>query len=299
MRLTLLAAAVRPASTAAAKAAEVLRLWPAGAPGGGGPGGCFSVNERGAVANVASPILEAFRPRTPNGSAVLIAAGGGYKQIENGLEAYPAADWIVALGMTAFVLTYRLPGEGWAAGPASPLQDAHRAIRLIRSISHDHRSGVSVLGFSAGGHVLGMASAWSDRAAYQPLDAIDRYTCRPDGTALVYPVVTMKPPYDSPYTRRQLLGETASAAICAEWSVESHVSPGMPATFLAHADDDPVSNVANSEIMATACRKAGTPVDLQRYATGGHGFRMGKPGTASMAWPKAYAAWLHTTGLLK
>lgn len=113
--LSMLATSHVAAETAA------LRLWPGTPPGGGGPSGPPEVDERGAVSNVAVPTLEVFTPSRPNGTAMLVAAGGGYKRIEIGREARPAARWLAARGITAFVLSYRLPREGWADGPLAPL----------------------------------------------------------------------------------------------------------------------------------------------------------------------------------
>ena len=288
-----------PCRGLAAERVEVIDLWPGEAPGGGGPTGSIVVDEAGAVSNVVRPVLEVFRPARPNGSAVLVAGGGGYRRIGNGREAYPAADWLVAHGLTAFVLIYRLPGEGWSAGPEAPLQDAQRAIRLIRSDRDVAQDRLAVLGFSAGGHLLGLAAAWQDHQAYRAFAAVDQLPARPDAVALVYPVITIEPPYDHTNTRRQLVGDHPSASMSALWSVQTHVGSSMPPTFLAHAEDDTIAAPENSSIMAAACRAAGTSIDVQRYATGAHGFGMGRPGTASIEWPNAFSTWLAAHGLLR
>lgn len=232
---------------------------------------------------------------------MLVAAGGGYKRIEMANEARPAARWLAARGITAIVLSYRLPGEGWGAGPMAPLQDAQRALRLIRARAgqygiHSHRIGV--LGFSAGGHLLGLAAARASFPSYEPVDDIDKGSARPDAAALIYPIITLEPPYDRTSTRRVLIGNHPSEAVSAMWSVETHVGPACPPMFLVQAEDDPVSNPENTVIMEAACRQAGVPVERLRLGSGGHGFGMGVADTPTAAWPDAYEAWLRKAGML-
>jgi acetyl esterase/lipase len=112
---------------------EALCLWPGEPPGGGGPSGAPRLSARGALTHIARPQLTVWRPALSRGHGVLIAAGGGYRRIEMAKEAWPAARWLTARGYTAYVLSYRLPGEGWGAGALAPLQDAQRALRLIRA----------------------------------------------------------------------------------------------------------------------------------------------------------------------
>lgn len=272
-----------------------LPLWPGSPPGGGGPSGDVRQNSKGAVSNIAIPKIDVFAPKAPNGTAFLIAAGGGYKRIEMQNEALPAAKWLNARGITTFVLSYRLPDEGWAAGPMAPLQDAQRALRLIRANAESFRidaGRLGVLGFSAGGHLLGLAATRSAFASYEPVDATDKLRARPDLAALIYPIITLKPPYDHTSTRKVLIGSHPGPALSSEWSVEDHVKAHCPPMFLVQAEDDPISDPQNTLIMQAACEKAGVPVELHRLASGGHGFGMGVPGTDSAAWPDFLAAWL-------
>ncbi|MGZ9720366.1 MULTISPECIES: alpha/beta hydrolase [Rhizobium] len=276
-------------------------LWPGHPPGGGGPSGTLQKSGKGAVSNIAAPSLQVFAPGRANGASVLIAAGGGYKRIELEKEAYPAARWLAARGVTAYVLTYRLPQEGWSNGPLAPLQDAQRALRLIRADA-THRgldpSRIGALGFSAGGHLMGLMATRSAFASYQATDAIDGQSARPDLAALIYPVITLEPPYDHTSTRRSLIGAQPDAKASVEWSVETHVRSGCPPVFLVQAKDDPISDPANTVMMAEACRKAGVPVDLHRLPSGGHGFGMGKPGTPSAEWPAWWEQWLRNNRFL-
>ncbi|MEC5100660.1 alpha/beta hydrolase, partial [Raoultella ornithinolytica] len=167
---------------------EALCLWPGEPPGGGGPSGAPRLSARGALTHIARPQLTVWRPALSRGHGVLIAAGGGYRRIEMAKEAWPAARWLTARGYTAYILSYRLPGEGWGAGALAPLQDAQRALRLIRAREEQ----VSLLGFSAGGHLLGMAACRADFAAYSPQDALDDRPARADKAALIYPISILK-----------------------------------------------------------------------------------------------------------
>ena len=275
-----------------------INLWPGSPPGGGGPSGVTQISAKGAASHIATPALEVFAPARPNGMAVLIAGGGGYKRIELDDEAYPAARWLNARGITAFVLTYRLPPEGWTDGALAPLQDAQRAIRLIRARAGDYRIDphkIGVLGFSAGGHLMGMVAARSNFAAYAPVDDADQVSARPDFATLAYPVITLQPPYDNTVTRRSLVGEHPSPETSAEWSVETHVRSGCPPVFLVQADDDPIANPENTRIMEKACQAAGVPVERHALPSGGHGFGMGVAGTPSAQWPTWYQDWLGRT----
>lgn len=279
-------------------AAASLPLWPGLPPGGGGPAGPTSVNAWGALTDIAMPSIMVYTPTRPNGDAVLVAAGGGYKRIEEGQEALPAVSWLNDRNITAFVLRYRLPGEGWTNGPFAPLQDAQRAIRLIRANAKSLRINpkrLGLLGFSAGGHLFGLAATWSAFASYPVVDKTDALSAHPDFAALIYPVITLEPPYDHTSTRRIFVGDHPSPEMSATWSVQTHVGSDCPPMFLVQAENDPVSNPANTLIMQAACERAGVPVELHRLASGGHGFAMGKKGTPSAEWPDFFATWLDKT----
>lgn len=282
-------------------ATEHLPLWPSTPPGGGGPSGAIDIGKRGAESNVSLPYLTVYAPKNPNGSAMLIAAGGGYKRIEMQTEAHPAARWLSERGITAFVLTYRLPDEGWSAGAMAPLQDAQRALRLIRANAEKYRidrSKVGVLGFSAGGHLLGMASVRADFASYTPIDNIDNHSAKVDISALIYPIIRLEEPYSNTSTAHILVGRHADEKQAAQWSVQNFVTAQTPPTFLVQAKDDPISNPMNTVIMQQACEKMHVSCELHRLASGGHGFGMGQPGTPTAAWPHFYSSWLQREGEL-
>jgi acetyl esterase/lipase len=293
-----LAAAEMPAPAAAI---STLPLWDRMIPGGDKITGEPQRSAKGALSHVVTPMLEVFTPARPNGSAALIAGGGGYKRIQMASEAYPAARWLAQRGVTAFVLDYRLPGDGWAAGPLAPLQDAQRAIRLIRARAHAYGldpSRILALGFSAGGHLMGMAAARPDFASYPAQDAVDELPAQVSAAALIYAVVTLRAPYDNTSTRRVLIGNHPSASESADWSVDNWIGKQMPPLFAVQAQDDPIADPANIAILSQAASQAGVPVETHRLSAGGHGFGMGKAGSPSAEWPTWFEHWLRERGLV-
>lgn len=264
-------------------------LWCGLPPGDGGPRGMPKISSRGAVSHIAVPTLTVLKPDKPNGHAVLVAAGGGYRRIEMAKEAWPAALWLRLRGYTPYILRYRLPGEEWNAGNLVSLQDARRALRIIRARHHK----LTVLGFSAGGHLLGMAAARADYDAYPAQDAIDSMPAYADGVALIYPVVTLEAPWTHTSTHRQLVGDDASARAEAQWSVQHFITPQAPSFFYVQARDDKIAAPHNALLLKAACCRAHVPIELHCYSRGGHGFSMGRAGTPTMAWPERYAAWLN------
>jgi acetyl esterase/lipase len=277
------------------KAPEQMLLWPEAAPGGGGPQGENRSTTWGAVSHVSIPGMAVFPAQKPNGGAVLIIPGGGYRSISVEGEGYSAAKWLNERGYAAFVLTYRLPGEGWNDGAKVAVEDAQRALRLIRANAGAYgidKGRVGILGFSAGGHLAGLAATRFGDTFYQPLDKADMLSDRPDWAALVYPVITLEAPFTKTSTHRQMVGRGSDPALESAWSVQTEVNGRMPPVLLVHAEDDPIASIRHSEIMAAACQAARVPADFVRLPTGGHGFAMGRPGTASMDWSKSFDQWL-------
>lgn len=279
----------------AAGPAEQLPLWPGPPPGGGGPAGPAVWSRSGSLTQVALPVLSLYRPARPNGSAMLIAAGGGYRHIEMGKEALPAAAWLNSLGITAFVLAYRLPREAWLAGRLAPFQDAQRALRLIRARSGEFGldpERVGTLGFSAGGHLLGMLATRPAWPTYPPADTIDRQPLRSAANLLIYPIVSLEKPYQHTSTCRVLLDRPQDPREARDWSVQTYVGPQDAPFFLVQAGDDPVSDPANTALLEQACRSQGVAVTRHLFATGGHGFGLGRPGTDTVRWPSIAARWM-------
>jgi acetyl esterase/lipase len=232
------------------------------------------------------------RPAKPNGAAVLILGGGGYRRIGIAKESQPTANWLLDYGVTTFVLYYRLPNGGWPR--SAPFQDAQRAMRVIRARADDFGlddSQIGIIGYSAGGHCAGMTSVHPNAQLYQPVDSVDTRSARPDFSGLIYPVLTMMPPNRTKISSLTLLGPNPTEQESIDMSVDLQVTDDAPTTFLAHATDDPIAPVENSLLMFSALRKAHVPVEMHVFRSGGHGFNLGKPGTEDHAWPRLFATW--------
>lgn len=298
---------------AAAGDAAPIRLWPTGAPGGAGVRVVEEETDRSPppaplrdriIKGVRDPDLKVFRPKAPNGASLLIAPGGGYRWVVRDKEGYECAQRFADAGLTVYVMSYRLPGDGWAAGPETPLQDAQRALRLVRREAARKGAGldparVGLMGFSAGGHVAGSLSLMFDAPVYEPVDAVDKPSARPDISVLVYPVATMKPPLAHAGSRQLLLGPNPTPELEARWSLETRARPDAPATFLLHAADDVSVPVENSLALEAALRARKVPTEMHIFEEGGHGFGLrfarGKP---VEAWPDLVLAWWKRRGFL-
>lgn len=288
---------------------ETIDLWPHGAPGPPLKNLDETVEERSkeadlndrAVTGISRPRLVVFRPRLANGSAVMIAPGGGYARVVVDKEGYELGRWLAARGFTVFVLFYRLPGEGWAAGPDVALADAQRAMRLIRSRARDYGiypERVAAMGFSAGGHVCGDLATRFQVPVYKAVDAADRLSSRPDVAALLYAVQSMSATLAHPGSRDLLIGRSAGNALEAAHSTSNNVSGRTPPCFLVHAEDDDTVPVENTIQFRAACKIAHVPVETHLFSSGGHGFglrrAMGKP---AESWPDLFLAWARTQGI--
>jgi acetyl esterase/lipase len=272
---------------------ETVLLWPDQPPSGPGPNGYEMTNASGALSNISRPRMVVHRPENPNGVAILVISGGGYVTVGVANEGRPASLWLKEQGVTAFELVYRLPKEGWGNRDV-PFQDAQRALRLIRSRAADfsiqpHLLGV--MGFSAGGHLAGTTATLPDADRYAPLDKADTFSARPDFAALLYPVLTLYPPFHKTNTRYILIGDTPSPEQQAAYSVEKSVSARTPKMFLAHSMDDPISPPDNGLIMAAALRQSNVPCELHLFQSCGHGWGMGAPNTPVHIWANLFKAW--------
>jgi acetyl esterase/lipase len=250
---------------------------------------------------IAVPRMAVFRPKRPGGAAVLIAPGGGYAHVVIDKEGFEMGRWLAARGITAFVLFYRLPHQGWASGPDTPLADAQRAMRLIR---HDGAAlgidpaRVGVMGFSAGGHVAATLATAFARPAYERTDAADDLSARPDAAALIYPVIAMRPPLAHPGSRERLIGTAPRPDQELAHSPDHHVPEDAPPFFLLHAEDDTAVPVGNTLAIRDGLRARGIPADTHLYAAGGHGFGISRAAGKPVAvWPEAWLAWARAQGL--
>ncbi|MGR4862314.1 alpha/beta hydrolase [Caulobacter sp. LARHSG274] len=279
------AAAVATPAVARAQDPSVVQLgdlWPGPPPGGERvtveeqvvlrtPGG--DPNDT-AFVHVRKPWLMMRRPERPNGAAVLMIPGGGYQRVAVGKAGGGIDAWFARQGITAFVMDYRLPADGWAAGPDVALQDAQRAIRLIRARAPEFGldpARVAVAGFSAGGHVAARLATRFATDSYAPLDAADRLPTRPLAAALFYPVITLTAPYAHGGSLKNLLGPAPTDAARRAISAEQDIPADAPPTFIAAAADDKVVPMENSLLMFQALRAKGIASELHVFEAGGHG----------------------------
>lgn len=288
---------------------ETIRLWPGPAPGHEGVTVTPQVVERSTdpafhdryARYTVDPLMQVVRPERPNGAGLLLIPGGGYRWAVVDKEGLDVARVFSAHGFTCFVLRYRLPADGWAAGPAAPLQDAQRALRLIRARAAEYAldaDRIAVLGASAGGHLAGLLTQRPD-AAYAPVDAADEASHRPDLSVLLYPVATLFDPFAHAGSRRELLGEAPTDETLAQWSLERMDWTGRPPVFLIHAIDDAAVPVENSLQLLSTLRAAGVPAEAHLFEEGGHGFGIrliqGRP---AAVWPELVLGWMRRKGFV-
>lgn len=281
------------ATARGAEPAEVIDLWPEKPPGfqvEGGPERDTSGPEGRPVAGrpvvrlgfVSEPEIHVYRPAdgTGVGTAVVVCPGGGFNILAWDLEGTEVAEWLNSVGVTAAVLKYRAPTAKADPNWLPPVQDAQRAVSLVRAkagtwgLAADR---VGILGFSAGGKAAAMTALANGRRAYEPVDAADETSCRPDFAALVYPAY--------------LVGDDGRLR------PEVVVTNEAPPTFLAHAYDDKIGP-ANSVRLFEALKEAGVPAELHVYSTGGHGYGLRPTDQPVTAWPKRCEEWMRTQGLL-
>ncbi len=262
---------------------EVIALWPGTPPGGEGVNLTLQVTETSKdprehsrlLKQVGRPDFSVYRPAKPDGSAVLVIAGGSYVCIVIDHEGVGTARRLNAAGVTAFVLRYRLPSEGWADGANVPLQDAQRAMRLIRA--NAARFGIDparlgVVGFSAGGHMAASLATRFDEQVYTAVDEADRLDARPAFAGLVYPVITMGEGTHKD-SRNNLLGADQSPARIAAYSCEKRVTPRTPPCYICYGENDGlVEPGPNSMAMYKALVAAKVPAELHAFQFGPHGF---------------------------
>ncbi|WP_231733823.1 MULTISPECIES: alpha/beta hydrolase [unclassified Sphingomonas] len=276
--------------------AEQIPLWPNGAPGGGYTARTVPADWPDImVRNIETPMLRMFRPEKPNGRALLSIPGGAYTFVSILNEGVDVARAMTARGYTVFVLTYRLPDEGWTQREDVPLQDAQRAIRVIRANATRYGfdpAKVAAVGFSAGGHLGATLATGFAEPVYVPRDATDALDARPAAMALIYPVISVTAPVAHGESAMRLLGNAPSAALIAKRSPAQHVGAQTPPVFLVHALDDKAVPAENSMILLRALQAANRPVELHLFEAGNHGFGVGRPDTPAGHWPALFAAWL-------
>lgn len=279
--------------------AQVVELWPGPVPGDVGIPGeekVFQLQQKGKPyevggrptswkTNVSRPTLTLFRPSTPNGAAMIICPGGGYHNLGWDVEGEEVAAWLNSIGITALLLKYRCPrrpGDEKGVPPKGPLLDAQRAIRLARVRAGEwgiDPARIGMVGFSAGGHLVGAAATNAGAPAYEPVDAADAASCRPDFAVMLY----------SGYFKAK------------DGGLSPTIGPGAgaPPMLLVHASDDAVSDAEHSVTMYLAMKRAGANVALHVYASGGHGFAVRKVGHPSDGWTALCVDWLKKLEVLR
>lgn len=243
------------------------------------------------VDNVSKPTITRFAPQgKTTGAAVVVFPGGGYSLLAIDLEGTEVCDWLASKGITAVLLKYRVPGKGKLpkSGPypnsAEALQDAQRAIGLVRLHAPEwqidpHR--VGVLGFSAGGHLAAAVSTHFDKRLYPAVDDADKESCRPDFAIAVYP--------------GHMLENTSKDS---ELNPFVPVTKAVPPTFLVHAEDDNMYDARNSVVYYAALKKAGVPTEMHLYPHGGHSFGLRRTDEPITHWPEVAETWLKKIGML-
>lgn len=297
-----LAAALACASLLAlsVRAADVkkVELWPEGVPGLRADATPEKIGP-GRAENVHHPYFEVYPAPADkaNGTAVVICPGGGYVWLSIKNEGSQIAERLNGLGVTAFVLHYRMVEYGHPA----PLRDVLRAIRLVRSRAAEFGvkpDRIGVLGSSAGGHLAASASTLFDDPDGKTGAALDKVSGRPDFAVLLYPVITMDAKLTHAGSRKALLGANPTPEAVAHLSVELHVTKDTPPTFLVGTEEDKTVPIENSLMYFQALRHAGVPAELHIWPKGGHGFGMRQDVPGPSSWTNRLEEWLGRGGWL-
>jgi acetyl esterase/lipase len=294
-RLLFLIIVALPAPLLAQEKPLVLDVWPGKAPGETGEIGAEKLleakpNDKKPVqrlTNVTKPTLTVYRPAKDKdtGVAVVIAPGGGYNILAWDLEGVEVAGWLNSIGVTGIVLKYRVPRRSFdpkEGAPRGAWQDAQRAMSLVRSKASEWNidpKRIGMLGFSAGGNLTATLATNYQHRKYEPIDDIDKVSCRPDFAVLIYGAYLAEKGKDQVRGDLPLTKET-------------------PPTFLAFASNDGVT-VDSSVAFYMALRKAGIPAEMHAYATGGHGFGLRPTGLPCATWPKRCEEWMRNQKILK
>ncbi|MFO0871096.1 MAG: alpha/beta hydrolase [Pirellulales bacterium] len=263
-------------------------LWPQGAPGAVGeePGD--------------KPDIRVYLPPRENatGAAVVICPGGGYAVLAVDHEGHQVARFLNSIGVAGIVVKYRLAPR--YRHPA-PLQDAQRAIRVVRARATEYGVDprrVGILGFSAGGHLASTAATHFDAGNPQSDDPVERQSCRPDFAVLCYPVISMTEPFGHAGSRRNLLGDNSPDSLAENLSNEKQVTAETPPTFIFHTGDDTGVPAENALAFYSALRRAKVPAELHIYQVGPHGVGLAQADPATSGWKDRLADWLRANNFL-
>jgi len=275
---------------------EPIPLWPKGAPNENGtvgeehdttkPGeGLVSGQRVIRLGNVSKPNITLYRPskEKDTGTAVVVCPGGGYSILAMDLEGTEICEWFNSIGVTGVLLKYRVPTRPGDDKHVLPLQDAQRALSLVRFHAKEwdlDPKRIGVLGFSAGGHLTASVSTTFDRRAYEPVDEADQVSCRPDFSMPIYPAYLALKDQDN------------------KLAPDLTVTSNTPPTFLIQAEDDGV-RVENSLFYYFALKNAKVPVEMHLYPTGGHGYGLRPSDKLISSWPQRAEEWMRASGLLR
>ncbi len=236
------------------------------------------------LGNVSVPTLTVYSPKGKNsGAAIVVFPGGGYKILAIDLEGTEVCDWFSSAGITCALLKYRVPDTGPCPKSAAALQDAQRAVGIVRSRAAEFYvdpQRIGVLGFSAGAHLAAALSTHFDKRLYETVDAADRTSCRPDFAVIVYP------------------GYLALAEQNFADNPDINVTEKTPPSFIVMAEDDPV-HVENATAYFLMLKNAKVPAELHIYSQGGHGYGLRRTALPVTTWPQTVDTWLHTIKVLK
>ena len=269
---------------------EPIALWPAGVPSAGIDPSCTDPARLAAVPNL-TPV--AVGEPGERRAAIIVLPGGGYQNLAPH-EAEPVAEWLASLGLAGLVCRYRV----WPNRHPAPLQDAERAIRLVRANADAwgiDANRVGVLGFSAGGHCAASVSCLGQPGRPDHPDAVERHSGRPDAAVLCYPVISFQS-WSHTGSRDNLLGAGADPELVRQLSLENAVHDRVPPTFLWSTSDDAAVSVFNSFHYAGALRRNGVPFAMSIYPTGRHGLGLASDVPHVADWTGACAAWLRSLG---
>jgi acetyl esterase/lipase len=235
------------------------------------------------LGNVSVPTLTLYTPKGKNtGAAVVVFPGGGYNILAIDLEGTEVCDWLNTAGVTCVLLKYRVPGTGPYPKSAAALQDAQRSLGIVREHAaewHIDPNRIGVLGFSAGAHLAAALSTHYAERLYDPIDAADKLSCRPDFAVIVYP------------------GYLAIADKNFAPNAEINPTADTPPTFIVQAEDDTV-HVENALVYYQQLKNAKVPAELHIYAEGGHGYGLRRTALPVTTWPQSVETWLQTIKVL-
>ncbi len=251
------------------------------------------------IENVQNPTLEIFLPskKIRTDKAVIIFPGGGYEFLAYDWEGTDFAKALNTKGISAFVLKYRLPTSPSVIDPKlAPLQDAQRAIRLVKANSSKwgiNIEKVGVLGFSAGGHLAStLGTQFNKKTLKNNFDAIDKISARPNFMALIYPVITFNEKYRHEGSKNALIGKRDDKKLISMFSNNLHVNSDTPQCFIIHSADDKAVSVHNSLLFYNALIENGISTEMHIFPFGGHGYAFGKGKHNLEKWPELLYNWI-------